>query len=132
MTIQKRLGLFSLAFCFSGIGLVRADILNSRAGLDVCLYDSTGVTCTPAASTVETPAHPLWQQNGPTNPGASDNSAVWISYANTGYGGSVFQPYKGTIPVFRVTETFNASEGDTLALTSGPTIQRGFGWTTRN
>src|SRR5450759_1121239 len=49
--------------------------------------------------TVATTPHYAWQANNPVNPGNStDNSAVWISYADTGYGGTQFQPTMGTPP----------------------------------
>ncbi|MBS1858199.1 MAG: hypothetical protein JST11_22705 [Acidobacteria bacterium] len=70
-----------------------------------------------ATTTVAIGVHPLWQANHPVNPGVpGDSSAVWISYEDSGYQGTQFQPYKGTVPVFALTQTFDASAGETLKL----------------
>ena len=117
MLMRRYLSLFGLVFCLSATGILRADILDSVAGLSgVCLYDGTGTSCAPAGNTVAITPHPSWQANNPSNPGASDNSAVWISYAPTGYGDSTFVPFKGNIPVFALTQTFSAGIGETLRL----------------
>ena len=84
--------------------LLHADLLylDSRAGL------STGL----GTATVAVSPHPAWQPDNPANPGdATDHSAVWISFADTGYGGSVLQPYHGTIPVVSVFDTFLSDSG---------------------
>ncbi len=81
--------------------------LDSRAGLNVYVY-STGQN----GSTVEIAPHPVWTPDHPVNPGdSSDNSAIWISYADTGYQGAHFQPYMGDSPVMRVWETFVSGAG---------------------
>jgi len=64
--------------------------LDSKAGLLSSVAPFTTVTITP---------HPLWEPNNPINPGdPTDTSAVWISYAPTGFGDSVFQP-QSNIPI---------------------------------
>ncbi|MGE3541278.1 MAG: PEP-CTERM sorting domain-containing protein [Candidatus Tectimicrobiota bacterium] len=55
--------------------------------------------------------HPLWQ---PANPGGS--AAVWVSYANTGYGGTTLAPWDFSNPLVTITETFLAGAGSTLQL----------------
>jgi hypothetical protein len=62
--------------------------------------------------------HSAWQAN---NPGGS--GAVWISYANTGVGGSTLAPQAGSATnpsgqavIMTVTETFSAGIGATLAM----------------
>jgi hypothetical protein len=81
--------------------------LDSKSGLNVYVYGSENWT-----NTVAIAAHPAWMPNNPTNPGdPTDNSAVWISYADTGYQGSNFQPYEGTTPVMNIVQTFSAGAG---------------------
>jgi hypothetical protein len=81
--------------------------LDSKSGLNVYVYGSENWT-----NTVAITAHPVWMPNNPTNPGdPTDNSAVWISYADTGYQGSNFQPYLGTTPVMKITQTFSSGAG---------------------
>ena len=70
-------------------------------------------------TTVATNAHPLWQQNNPFG-----SAAVWISYADTGYGGSVVAPpngsatnLDGTQVIMTVMKSFAAGSGDSLHLT---------------
>jgi len=129
MIVRRYLGLIGLVFCLSGPSLLRADILlNSLAGLSgLCLYDgtastypntSTATTCVAqSTTTVAIGVHPAWQPNHPVNPGASDNSAVWISYQPSGFGDvGGFVPYKGTTPVFALEQTFAATSGQTLKL----------------
>lgn len=81
--------------------------LDSKSGLNVYVYASENWT-----NTVTISAHPVWMANNPTNPGdPTDNSAVWISYADTGYQGSTFQPYGGAAPVMKITQTFSSGAG---------------------
>ncbi len=88
-------------------------LLNSAAGLAYSNLDSSGQYngIGPAGFTVTIGVHPLWQQN---NPGGS--GAVWISYADTGYGGSHFQPYMGSTRVVTITDTFTATDSNALNL----------------
>jgi hypothetical protein len=87
---------------FGGIAYADLMYLNSQAGLATSL----GVT------TVAITPHPLWEPNDPANPGDPTNhGAVWVSYADTGYGGTTFQPYKGTTPVVTVYDTFQSGVG---------------------
>jgi hypothetical protein len=71
-----------------------------------------------SGSAVAITPHSAWQAN---NPGGS--GAVWISYANTGVGGSTLAPQagsatnpSGTAIIMTVTETFTAGIGATLAM----------------
>jgi hypothetical protein len=76
--------------------------LDSRAGLPNTL----------SGGTVAITAHPAWQSNHPVNPGDStDNSAVWISYAFTGFGDADFQPTMGQTPVVTISHLFTSSVG---------------------
>jgi hypothetical protein len=87
-----------------GSGIASADLLylNSHAGLAT----SAGVTA------VTISPHPAWEPNHPANPGdPNNNGAVWISYADTGYGGSTFQPYSGSTPVVTIYDTFQSDPG---------------------
>jgi hypothetical protein len=54
-----------------------------------------------ACTLVEIDPHPLWNPTPPTPPGYG---GVWISYADTGYQGSVFQPGAGIVPVIRISQ----------------------------
>jgi len=63
-------------------------------------------------TTVAITPDPWWEPNNPVNPGdPTDTSALWISYGDTGYGGSQFQPTEGTTPVVTVTDTFDSGAG---------------------
>jgi PEP-CTERM motif len=55
--------------------------------------------------------HPLWQ---PAHPAGSP--AVWVSYNETGYGGTTLAPWDFTNPIMTITETFLAGTGSTLHL----------------
>ena len=91
------------AICFTGVTYASVIQLDSRAGLTTSM---SGVF------TVATAAHPVWQASHPINPGdPTDTSAVWISYADTGYGGTYFQPYMGTTPAFSVFDSFTSGTG---------------------
>ncbi|HZT38944.1 MAG TPA: PEP-CTERM sorting domain-containing protein [Bryobacteraceae bacterium] len=80
---------------------------DSMAGLNVYVY-ATGSSGTTVAIT----PHPLWKPDHPVNPGdPADHSAVWISYADTGYQGANFQPYMGASPVMRIGQTFISGAG---------------------
>jgi hypothetical protein len=77
------------------------------------LDSGPGLSTSLGPLTVAITPYPEWQANHPTNPGdASDHSAVWISFADTGYNGSVFQPYQGTTPVVAVFDTFVTDPGN--------------------
>lgn len=91
------------ALVFFG-GVASADLLylDSQAGLATSL----------GPTTVAVTAHPAWQANNPANPGdSSDLAAVWISFADTGYGGSQFQPFQGTTPIGSVFQSFLSAPG---------------------
>ena len=81
--------------------------LDSQSGMNVYVYATQNWT-----NTVAIAAHPVWMTNNPANPGdPTDHSAVWISYADTGYQGSNFQPYEGAAPVMRISQTFSSGVG---------------------
>lgn len=85
-------------------GTIQANVINldSQPGLSNSINSAT-VAITP---------HPVWQANHPVNPGnAADTSAVWISYALTGYGDPTFQPYMGTTPVVSIFDNFVSGDG---------------------
>jgi hypothetical protein len=88
-------------------------LLDSAAGLTYSNLNTTGQSNPPATSgkTVAIGVHPLWQQNDPDG-----SSAVWISYAQTGYQGSHFQPYLGSTPVVTISDTFTATDTNVLNL----------------
>ena len=88
-------------------------LLGSLADADLLYLDSRpGLSTDLGPATVAVSPHPVWQPDNPANPGdASDHSAVWISFADTGYGGSVLQPYHGTTPVVSVFDTFLSDSG---------------------
>ena len=96
-----RAAIFAAA-CFTGLASASVILLDSRAGL---LTDAPGTT-------VNITAHPLWEASNPLNPGdPSDTSAVWISYADTGFGGSHFQPFEGTTPIVSIFDSFTSGAG---------------------
>jgi hypothetical protein len=68
--------------------------------------------------TVAINPHPVWQGNNPDG-----SEAVWISYANTGYGQTILAPVQGTdslrrtVPVMTVVEQLSdVTAGSTLSL----------------
>lgn len=58
------------------------------------------------AETVAIGPHPWWE---PNHPNGSD--AVWISYADTGYGGAVYQPLSIPFPAVTITQQFTSGAG---------------------
>jgi hypothetical protein len=69
-------------------------LIDSQQGLFTSFAGVETVAITP---------HPAWEPNNPTNPGdAADSAAVWISFADTGFGGTHFQPSAGTTPVVTI------------------------------
>jgi hypothetical protein len=88
-------------------------LLSSLASADLLHLDSRlGLSTSLGPGTVAVSPHPAWQPDNPANPGdARDHSAVWISFADTGYGGSILQPYQGTIPVVSFFDTFISGPG---------------------
>jgi hypothetical protein len=77
--------------------------LDSQQGLFTSFAGVDTVSITP---------HPAWEPDHPINPGdPTDRAAVWISYADTGYGGTNFQPTEGTTPVVTVFDTFQSGAG---------------------
>ncbi|MBE0656223.1 MAG: VPDSG-CTERM sorting domain-containing protein [Bryobacteraceae bacterium] len=101
--------LFALMLACSGMGRLSAGtLINSQAGLSVCIYNELGTGCAATGETVAVTPHPLWQPNF--------TDAVWISYQGSGYGDGDFQPYKGTTPVFAVEHKFYAGAGSLFQL----------------
>jgi hypothetical protein len=88
-------------------------VFSSVASADLLTLDShAGLPTSNGPTTVAITPDPLWQANNPVNPGdPTDNSAVWISFADTGYGGSQFQPFEGTTPVVSVFQSFVSDPG---------------------
>lgn len=107
--MRRAIVLLSLTLLLAGFAVAGTINLDSTAGLTaVCDLGSVY----PCSTTVAVTPHPAWQANNPVNPGnSSDTSAVWISYALTGYGNSQFQPYMGTTPVATVVDSFTSSAG---------------------
>lgn len=60
-----------------------------------------------SGATVVVDPHPSWQPPG---------NALWVSYADTGYGGTVLAPTSGTTTAATIVERFNASAGSLLNL----------------
>jgi hypothetical protein len=105
-----------LAVGFGMAGEASATPINSEIGLQwiggAAIGGGTGTT-------VAITAHPAWQVNNPFG-----SAAVWISYADTGYGGSVLAPpngsatnLDGTQVIMTVMKSFFAGTGDSLHLT---------------
>ena len=62
--------------------------------------------------TVAISLHSAWEPNYPENPGdPTDHAAVWISYADTGFGGTQLQRPGGTTAVATIFDTFQSSAG---------------------
>jgi hypothetical protein len=108
--------MLALAVGFGMGGAASATPINSEVGLSWVGGAAIGGG---SGTTVATAPHPLWQANNPFG-----SSAVWISYADTGYGGSVLAPANGsatnldgTHVIMTVTESFAAGAGGSLHLT---------------
>jgi hypothetical protein len=105
--IARRFSLFCGVFFLATAVQAGTIYLDSAAGLNVYVYATHQ-----NGSTVAVAPHPAWRADHPVNPGdPADNSAVWISYADTGYQGADFQPYMGDSPVMRVWQTFVSGTG---------------------
>jgi hypothetical protein len=100
-----------------GPGVVALVLFCGVASADLLYLDSqAGLLTSNGTDTVAITPHSLWQPNNPVNPGdPSDDSAVWISFADTGYGGSYFQAFSGTTPVVSIFQSFQSDPG-TLTL----------------
>jgi hypothetical protein len=86
-----------------GMASAATILIDSQPGLFTSFAGAETVAITP---------HPAWEPNHPTNPGdASDGAAVWISFADTGFGGTHFQPSAGTTPVVTIFDTFQSGAG---------------------
>jgi len=94
------------AILWSGAARAGTINLDSRQGLFTSFAGVTTVAITP---------NPNWQANYAVNPGdVNDRSAVWISYADTGWGGTHFQPQMGTTGVVTIFDTFQSGAGTLL------------------
>jgi hypothetical protein len=106
---------FTLAAARLGAVLVSTLLLSGLAAAGTIDIDSIPGLATnlPAfPTTVAITPHPDWQPNNPINPGTNlPSSAVWISYAATGYGDSHFQTYSGTTPVVSIFTNFMSGDG---------------------
>jgi hypothetical protein len=93
--------LSAMAWC--GMASAATIRIDSQQGLFTSFAGVNTVAITP---------HSAWEPNHPTNPGdASDRAAVWISYADTGFGGTHFQPWEGTSPVLTIFDSFQSGAG---------------------
>jgi hypothetical protein len=106
----------TLAVGFGMAGAASATPINSEIGLSWIGGAAIGGG---SGTTVATAPHPAWQGNNPFG-----SAAVWISYADTGYGGGVLAPRNGsatnldgTHVIMTVTDSFAAGIGDSLHLT---------------
>lgn len=79
----------------------QATSIDSRPGLANSLSDAT----------VAIGVHPWWQPNFP-----DDSEAVWISYADTGYDGAVYQPNSIPAPAVAISQDFVVDGPATLRL----------------
>ena len=96
------------ALCFTGLASANMITIDSVAGMTTSMSGINTVAITP---------HPAWEGQNPVNPGdPTDTSAVWISYADTGFGGLTFQPYMGMTPVVTIYEDFTALADSKLRL----------------
>ena len=94
--INRLAALISLAFCT--VGVANADmIIVSEEATECTLFAHPDAECT----TKQIGPHSAWQDNDPLG-----NGAVWVSYANTGVGGSILAPRSLTDPVFTIVESF--------------------------
>ena len=105
-----------LAVGFGMGGAASATPINSQVGLS---WTGGAAIGGGSGTTVATAPHPSWQANNPFG-----SSAVWISYADTGYGGGVLAPANGSAPnldgthvIMTVKESFEADMGYSLHLT---------------
>ena len=102
-----------------GLGMAGAAFatpINSQIGLN---WTGGAAIGGGSGTTVAITPHPAWQGNNPFG-----SPAVWISYADTGYGGGVLAPpngsatnLDGTHVIMTVTESFAADAGYSLHLT---------------
>ena len=97
----SRLVVAGLTWC--GLAMAATITIDSRQGLFTSFAGVETVAITP---------HVEWEPDHPVNPGDStDRGAVWISYGDTGYGGSHFQPSEGHSPVVTIFDTFRSGAG---------------------
>ena len=108
--------MLTLAVGFGIGGAASATPINSEVGLQWVGGAAIGGG---SGTTVATAPHPSWQANNPFG-----SAAVWISYADTGYGGSVLAPPNGSAPnldgtnvIMTVKKSFDADMGYSLHLT---------------
>jgi len=82
-----------------------------QAGM-IDIDSKPGLANTLTGATVTIGIHPAWQTNNPQNPGdTGDTSAVWISYAPTGFDGSVLQLPEGQTAVASIFHSFTSGTG---------------------
>lgn len=99
--ISKALGALTFAVVAFGATASQAALFQSGAGAGTCVAFAAAVGGAGPCVTVAITPHPLWEPNG-----TGGSTATWVSYADTGFGGSVFQPHNHFNPIFSITETF--------------------------
>ena len=85
----------AIAWC--SVASAATIIIDSHPGLSTSVQGVQTVAITPDSA---------WEANNPDG-----LNAVWISYADTGYGGTYFQTSEGTAPVITVFDTFQSGAG---------------------
>jgi hypothetical protein len=91
------------AIVWSGVVSAATINIDSRQGLFTSFAGIQTVAITP---------HSVWEANRPVNPGdPTDTAAIWISYADTGFGGTQFQPAAAGTPVVTIFDTFQSGAG---------------------
>lgn len=91
-----------LAISFSGLASAYVLDITSQAGGGSCsLGDAFGGSAGDPCTLVQVDPHPLWQ------PAGTPYGGVWVSYADTGYQGTVLAPPSGTTSVMVVEEVFS-------------------------
>jgi hypothetical protein len=105
-----------LAIGCGTVGAASATPINSETGLAWVGGAAIGGGI---GTTLAISLHPLWQLNNPFG-----SAAVWVSYADTGYGGSVLAPGNGSPTnldgkqvITTILKSFDAGAGDKLHLT---------------
>ena len=107
--IVQAVMILTLCSLIYGVGLAGSTPLLSGDGTETCVK---GIPLGGGICPVQViDAHPLWQ---PAQPQGS--AAVWISYHDTGYGGTTLAPWHFTDPLMTITESFFAGVGSTLTL----------------
>jgi hypothetical protein len=102
----KALSMLAILMCVAATPAAAGPILSIVSGNGEMWTGGTPIGGGSGTTVIVDP-HPAWQAPG---------VAQWVSYADTGYGGSQLAPYSGTTAVMTVYETFNANPGSVLNL----------------